>query len=162
MSTVYFAICYMGFYLAYTVIEIPHMAWASDIAQTADEKSKIFGYRGMTTYLGMLIFFVIPLLPFFETQDITPETLEISMMAAGLCMLPLLIVCIKNAPSASPALSRHKTKSTNKKLISFNPQPWRDTLKSIGANKILMIHLSAFVVNGIGVGDVARPDFFLC
>ena len=73
----------MAFYLGYTLFEIPHLSWANDFSISSMEKNTIYGYRGFGGYLGTLLFFVVPLLPIFETSEFTPETLKWSVLVAG-------------------------------------------------------------------------------
>ena len=143
ISTVYFVVWFFAFYLAYTVIEIPHIAWASDLAKTASEKSKIYGYRGVATYIGLLIFYGIPLLPFFGTNEITPETLEFSVILAGVIMLPLLYLCLTKTPSG--AINTAYKNGAQK-------QHWRTMFKSIIGNMPLLLFFSAYLISGFSVG----------
>ena len=86
------------FYLGWTLFEVPHLAWASELATETHEKNKIFGFRTATGYVGALFFYAIPLLPFFSTSDITPETLRWCAISAGLLILPTLYLCIRTIP----------------------------------------------------------------
>ena len=44
VSALYFAICFMAMTLAWTLFEIPHIAWANDIAVDSHEKTTIYGF----------------------------------------------------------------------------------------------------------------------
>jgi Na+/melibiose symporter-like transporter len=151
VSLVYFIVWFFAFYLAYTIIEIPHIAWASDLAKTAADKSKIYSFRGAATYIGLLIFYGIPLLPFFDTNEITPETLEVSVVLAGLVMLPLLLLCITKTPDGYTD-TNFEGVATNLNLPSVQKQDWRYTVKSIIGNTPLLLFLSAYVISGFSVG----------
>ena len=65
-----------------TLFEIPHVPWASELALTSADKAKIFSFRSVAGMLVWCAFILVPLLPFFDTQDITPETLKVSVMSA--------------------------------------------------------------------------------
>ena len=149
VSIAYFSIWFIALYLAMTLFEIPHAAWASELALTSTDKAKIFSYRSVAGLLGMAFFYLVPLLPFFDTQDITPETLKVSVISAGVLMLPLLYFCIKNTPNSSPldavspslANDQHDNKNSLRRL-----------LRSLLGNKPMVIFFSAFLMYGFGIG----------
>lgn len=91
----YFTGWFLTFYFAWTLFEMPHLAWPSVLAQTSEAKTRIYSFRVMAGYTGLLIFYTIPLLPIFETNAITPETLRVSVMVASILMLLFLTLCMK-------------------------------------------------------------------
>ena len=64
VSVAYFTFWFMALYLAMTLFEIPHSAWASELALTSADKAKIFSFRSVAGSLGMVCFYLVPLLPF--------------------------------------------------------------------------------------------------
>lgn len=149
VSVAYFTLCFMVFYLALTLFEIPHSAWASELARTSTDKARIFSYRSVAGLLGVAYFYLVPLLPFFETQDITPETLKVSVISAGVLMLPLLYFCIKNTPN-STSLGAASPRNTSDKLGKKNSL--RPLLHALFGNKPMVIFFSAFLMYGFGIG----------
>ncbi|MDC0000215.1 MFS transporter [Porticoccaceae bacterium] len=150
VSVTYFVLWFMVVYLAMTLFEIPHAAWASELARTSADKAKIFSYRSVSGLLGMACFYLVPVLPFFETHDITPETLEVSVTAAGVLMLPLLYICIKNTPNSTAkktTLRLHSKENKSGKNTSF-----RHLFDSLLGNRPLVIFFGAFLAYGFGVG----------
>lgn len=127
VSVFYFAFWLMAFYASWTLIETSHLAWASHLAPTSADKTKIFSVRGIVDYLGRIVFFTIPLLPFFATTEITPASLQISTIAAILVMLPCLYFSLTRTPDAFPAqpLNKGGKPSLRKKRSS-----WRE-LRSV-------------------------------
>ena len=144
----YFLVCFLVFYLAYTLFEIPHLAWGSQLATDSQEKNKVFGLRSFFVFFGTLLFFSMPLLPFFETNEITPETLKWSVVVAGVLMLPMLVICIKTVPCGrqqllqgfQPAASQAKKENI------------RSSIQSVVANKPLRILTAAHIFTGFGSG----------
>ena len=112
VGAVYFTFWYMVVYLAWTLFEIPHTAWASDLASSSKDKTLIYTYRAITGYIGMALFYAVPLLPLFDSTEITPATIEVSVIAAGVLMLPLLSLCLKGAPDGGARL-RNNTQVVN-------------------------------------------------
>jgi len=94
----YFLGWFLAFVVAWTTFEIPHMAWASELSLDSSGKTRLFAIRVSAGYLGLLLFYAVPLLPVFHTTTITPETLRWSATIAGLLILPLLVICLKVTP----------------------------------------------------------------
>ena len=149
VTVAYFTFWFMVFYLALTMFEIPHAAWASELARTSADKARIFSYRSIAGLLGMVCFYLVPLLPFFDTQDITPETLKVSVISAGVLMLPLLYFCIKNTPNSS---SLDAACNPNTGVQLDKQSSLRDLLRSLVGNKPMVIFFSAFLMYGFGIG----------
>ena len=114
VSTAYFAACLILFYMAHTLFDIPHITWGGEltysdetspgknnksgiVGKTIDkaiDKNKVYSLRVMSGYLGLILFYTIPQLPLFDTSDITPETLQVAAVVAGLLILVSLWVCV--------------------------------------------------------------------
>lgn len=146
VSKIYFLFWFLAFYLSFTLFEIPHLAWGGEITVSANERNKLYGFRALASYLGMLLFFSVPLLPFFDSDRFTPETLVWSVTAAGILMLPLLIVCIVTVPVATVS----KTHS---------PQVQQSLRQHVGVyievifrNQPFMVFLGAFFCSGAALG----------
>lgn len=147
VSGAYFLFWFLAFYLSYTLFEIPHLAWASELANDSREKNTIYGWRALSIFLGSLLFFAVPLLPLFETNAFTPQTMKWSVLGVGCLMLPTLIVCVIRVPNGSTGhATNHKNQSYQKK------EKLRDLLPSILGNTPLLWFLAAFFCTGTGVG----------
>lgn len=144
VTAVYFAFWLIIFYLGWTLFEIPHLSWASELASKSHEKTRLYSYRTAMGYLGLVLFYAIPLLPFFDTQDITPETLRWCAIVSGLIMLPALYLCVKAVPDG---------KVPEQILYGLDRQ---ENLKKIAGyfshNKPLLIHLGYCIFVGLGAG----------
>lgn len=145
-SVLYFITWIFLFYLAYTLFDIPHNAWASELAYTAADKSKIYSFRGTAIFIGSALFYLIPLLPFFETRDITPATLQVSIIVASVLMLIFLAVCMKYTPNGI-AINAIDSDTRPKKTVS-----WSLMARSIIGNKPLRIFFYGYIFYGLGVG----------
>ena len=141
----YFTAWFIIFYFAWTLFEIPHLAWSGVLAEASQSKAKIFSFRSVGGYIGLLLFYFIPLLPIFETSTITPETLKVLVFLVSILMLPSLVIClkIKDSPlSVEPNPSGFRLKKISTK----------HTLQSIIKNKPLLIFLSAFFMVAMANG----------
>lgn len=152
VSIVYFTIWFLAIYLAMTLFEVPHSAWASELALTSADKTKIFSFRSIAGLLGMVCFYVIPLLPIFETQDITPETLEFSVMSAAILMLIFLYFCLKKTPNPSLNDSIDVAATSNNEDGLKKNSSLVHLYHSIAGNKPLLIFFGAFLAYGFAVG----------
>ena len=106
-STIYFLCWLLLFYLGWTIFEISHAAWGGDLAREPADKTKIYSMRVGAGNIGLSVFYIIPLLPLFQTSDITPETLHWCAIVGVLLILPCLTICILRVPSGhelSPSL----------------------------------------------------------
>ena len=130
ISTTYFVVWFLLFYLAWTLFEIPHLAWAAELAQDTKAKNKIYSLRSMAGTLGILWFYLVPFLPFFPNHEFTPQTMQWAAVIAGLLMLPALYFCITGTSSrsnrfASQVTVHHAKKQTlwalRKELLSNKP-----------------------------------------
>ncbi len=139
VSSLYFLGWFLAFFLAWTLFEIPHLAWGGELAGDSDEKTKIYTLRMSCLHLGALLFFVVPLLPLFESSEITPQTLEVSVWVMGLFAVPLLYLCVKTVPDGYGVQSPKQ-------------QGLRQVLKAVLLNRPLVIFLTAYLFMGIGAG----------
>ena len=151
-SILYFSLCLFAFYLSYTLFDIPHNAWASELAQSASEKSIIFSFRSAGILFGLVLFYAIPLLPFFETRDITPETLKVSVITAGIMMVVFLAICIKYTPDGmQPSILKEAPKSEDTSTVNRFDR-LRAIYQSLIDNKPLCIFLASYISYGLGYG----------
>lgn len=150
VSAVYFLVWFLLFYLGYTLFEIPHMAWGGELAADSLEKNTIYGVRSSIIFLSSLLFFSIPLLPWFQSSEFTPQALAWSVLVAGILMLPLLYVCIRYVPN------RSAMGIVNTSHEEINPPEGKESLavfiQSIFANKPLLVLLGAFIFTGSAMG----------
>jgi len=145
VTVAYFSFWFILFYLGWTLFEIPHLAWGGNIAKGTDDKTKIYSGRAAAGYLGMLLFYSIPLLPFFPTNHITPETLRWCAIVSGALMLPTLYLCIKKVPDVNGG--DRSGKSTAKKIAGK-----KELIESFIHNKPFLNFLAVIIFAGLGIG----------
>ena len=107
-SILYFTVCLFLFYIGFTLFMIPHVAWGSDIAVSSRDKTSLFSYHTAGGYLGLVLFYGLPLLPIFATTEITPETLQYSVLFGGGLMFVGLCLCMRNVPEGRRSLTASK------------------------------------------------------
>jgi len=98
VTVVYFLVWYLLFYLAMTLFQIPHLTWGGEITPVSEQKNRVYAYRNYAAYMGMIIFTLIPILPFYEGTKITPEAMRYLVIVAALLLLPTLAIMLCHAP----------------------------------------------------------------
>jgi len=98
VSATYLMVSYFAFYFSFTLINIPHLAWGGEIVSDSSERSKVFAWRGAGGLIGFQLFAALPLLPFFPSDEFTPQTLKYTVILAGCLVLPCLYLCVKKVP----------------------------------------------------------------
>ena len=141
ISAGYLLGCLLAFYLSWTLFEIPHIAWGGELSVDSREKSKIYSIRYFFINTGILLFFVVPFLPFFKAEGFTMETMKWSVLIASILMFPLIYICIKTVPNG------HQYKSNaHQKIVSSS------FIAPIIRNRPLLIFLCSYALSGIGIG----------
>ena len=121
VSELYFLLSFLAFYLGYTLFDIPHMAWGSELTTSANETNSIFAWRAVAINCGVILFYCIPFLPVFESRDITPHTLQWAAVINGFLMLSMLFISMKLVPSKTGNEMHVKQREDNK-FQSLSPQ----------------------------------------
>ncbi|MDB4308333.1 MFS transporter [Porticoccaceae bacterium] len=152
VSTFYFTVCFLAFYFAWTLFEMPHITWASQLAPTSEAKTRIYSFRSVAKYIGWLLFYTVPLLPFFETSEITPETLKVCVILASVLMLVFLAISLTtNVDQTNDA--GHGVDTTllprDTDTVANPSQSFRHLLLSIVNDKPLVIFVGAYMLVAI-------------
>ena len=145
ISDTYFLIWFLIFYLAYTLFDIPHMAWGRQISGQSQDNNKIYTFRAFAASGGMLLFFAVPMLPFFESSSFTPTTLAWATVLAGTLMAPFLYICVKTVPNGAELVHAQPPK-TPKQGVG------KKFTRLIVGNKPFLIFIGAFFFSGVGLG----------
>jgi len=129
---------FLAFYLGYSLIEITHKAWGTDIARDYDGRSRIATMLAVAFAVGNLVFAVAPFLSRGGSLAFDAETL--SLVAWGVAtILPLsVLAAVWFAPSGQP---------TPVHRGGFNGM-----LFAVSANRPLRWFMSMFVLTGLGQG----------
>lgn len=143
-TLIYFALSLSVFFVGLTCVFIPYLAWGGELAVTSHEKTALFAANVAAGYVGLAIFYSIPILPFFETAEITPETMKWAAIFAVGFLLISLPICLYLVPEASSGAIAPK-----KSYVSVNL--WK-RLKSIFSNQPFNILLISYFLASTGLG----------
>ncbi|MEQ8266554.1 MAG: MFS transporter [Parvibaculum sp.] len=136
----YFVFWSMAFYLGWTMIEIPHTAWGAEVTQDYTGRNRVFLAKTVAAVAGTLCMALVPLLPFFETTEMTPDVMRV----IALIFLLFGPVCIGFAVYAAPAGAPAPSSAPSVNIWRF--------VATILANRPFLRFLSAFLINGLAAG----------
>lgn len=140
----YFTFWYMAFYLAMTIFIIPNTAWANEFTETSQDKTLVFSLMAMTSQGGTGLFYLIPLLPFFISTDITPEVLKVTVLVGAVLLLLGLIVALKVVPDGAAHTALDEADQQGHSLAEL--------LSALINNTPFLLYIGAFMCLGIGYG----------
>ncbi len=145
-GAVYFAVWLFLLYFAFTMIDIPHRAWGTEISRHYDERSRISTYVGLAGQVGTLTFALIPLIPIFAMKGYNAETLKFIAIFYVVLMPVVALVTSLWGPQGKPV-------ATDKPSIV-------GLFRSIGNNRPFWFFLVAAVIGGLG-GGIFYATIFL-
>ena len=150
VSIVYFTLWSLLFYLALTILMIPMYAWASELYSDSVERTSLFTAVSFAGIVGGLLFYLIPFLPLFETREITPETLRVSVVIGSILLLVGLYCAMKYVPNGPLVLVEElaeKGKSNQPKTSAF-----KGMYSAVKTNKPFQVFMLAYLCFGLGMG----------
>lgn len=145
-GALYFFLASVTVYIGWTMVEIPHGAWLSELSSDYNERSHISGIRTTAIYLGYVIFWSGPFLPMFATTEITPEvTTFLSYVVIVLLMVTMTWTVLK-VPAGN---------------VSNSVAPnLRTAMAGLIANKPLRLYATIVLASWLASGMVAGLYFF--
>ena len=135
----YFLICYMSLIFGWTVADIPHQAWQSDISHDYDDRIRVTTFRAFAERAGSWGFWFLPLLPIFATNEMTPEVIQF----LGWVLVILIPIFVASAVIWVPEGKNLATKKT---------EPIWGFIKELPSNKPMMLFVATMLVSGIADG----------
>ena len=141
VSIYYYLVWSMLFFLAWTSVDIPHNAWGAELTGQYDARATVFSFRIAFVYVGVVMFFALPLLPINQSPEYTPRTLKIALCIAAILMVTTLTVNHFFAPENRVLGQKDYSKPSPRKI-----------LKLLISNKPLIIFLITFFFAGVSLG----------
>ncbi len=138
-TVTYFMLWSFAYYLAFTISDVPHLVWGSELTRNYDERTRIYGIRAVAYKLGILLFYSLPLLPFYESSAYTPEVFNDAVMIGAVLTLIGLTLTWFKAPEGK------STPSTGHDSFLL-------IVKSITQNKPLQVYFLTYIFTGISYG----------
>ena len=147
----HFAFWYIAFHLAFTLFYIPYLAWANDFTQGSNEKAMLFSFLAIVSQAGGAIFYVVPLLPFFVSSEISPEVLKATALIAFAFLIPGLLVAYWYVPSGKRNTTQKSVAVDNFPRVSVMQRIY-DTICIFLSNKPFVIYVVAYMCLGMALG----------
>ena len=141
ISLTYYLGWSLVYFLAFTVAEIPHMAWGSELTTDYNQRAQIFGVRNIAGALGGLMFFALPLLPHYADGRYTPDVLRDAVWIGVLLMVSGLAWMWVRAPVGADRVASPAAKDSIKLLI-----------RSLASNKPLQVYFAGYLGVGLSLG----------
>jgi Na+/melibiose symporter-like transporter len=137
------------FYIGYTMHEVPHMAWGSELTPDYEQRAKLFSLRSMADTTGGFIYTLLPPILFYlgvtRTTDYSPAVFH-QLGFAVLVLFPVMItLAARYAPAGDVGTPAHGD--------------LRGLLSGAFSNAPLLRFLGAYVVAGAGSGIFAALFF---
>jgi Na+/melibiose symporter-like transporter len=145
-GALYFLIASIAVYIGWTMVEIPHGAWLSELSSDYEERSYISGVRTTAIYMGYVLFWLGPFLPMFKGTEITPE---VTGFLANVVIV-LIVVTVFWAVIGAPQGKADKYESPD----------LRAAVKGLVANKPLRLYVAIVLSSWTASGMVAGLYYF--
>lgn len=139
VTTTYYLVTLMAYFLAFTVSEIPHLTWGSELTLDYHRRAQVFGVRFMLSRLGILSFYALPLLPFYASTSYTPEILQDAVLIGAVMTVAGLVWMLVAAPAG---IAIHTAREDS----------WRLIRDSLVGNKPLLMYFAAYGCMGLAGG----------
>jgi GPH family glycoside/pentoside/hexuronide:cation symporter len=132
------SVAVVGFYTAYTLFEVPHMALGAELSTQTHERNRIFGVRQFMRIIGMFLAGTL------GTYLVGEGVAAASAMAYGLALLTVLLILggVSFLPPERPEFQGRGGES-----------PFR-ALRDVLANRHARLLLIVLFVDSIGVGSI--------
>jgi len=103
MTATYFAVCLVSTQIFWIAFDVPHLAWGAELVHDYDMRTRLFSLRNCMVTVGGCCFYVLPLLPIFDSSDITPQTLRCAAVIGSLYLLPAAFCAARFVPDTKPS-----------------------------------------------------------
>jgi len=139
VSYFYYLIWSLSFYLAWSLIDIPHAAWGAELVDDYNGRTQVYGYRSISLYIGLVAFSVLPFLPVFDGKEYTPQTLRGAVFIGAAFMLVALAASALIAPDG-------------KSVQTQSQDSFREVVSSIVRNRPLLHFMATYFSFSLSYG----------
>jgi glycoside/pentoside/hexuronide:cation symporter, GPH family len=144
-GVVYFGGWSFVFYVAYTMLNIPYMAWGAELAPDYQGRATVFTWYGVSSQVGGFLFFSAPLilvwLGLSKSSEFGGEQLHVVMLL-GILLLPFVLwLLYRNVPRRDEPAEKRPTIA--------------GALEALRRNRPLQLYILAFSISITGTGAFA-------
>jgi Na+/melibiose symporter-like transporter len=147
VTPLYLAIALFSFYLAWSMIQIPYLAWSGEVSSQYHERTRIAMYQGVAAALSLFLILFLPTI----IDQISPKDAALKLAAMGaviLISLPITLTLALRAVQDPPA---DKTDEAQLSVMAA-------ILLVLQEGPLIRVFLSDFAVS---VGQGIRSSLFL-
>ena len=145
-GAMYFLLASILVYIGWTMVEIPHGAWLSELSSDYSERSYISGARTTAIYLGHVLFWLGPFLPMFEGTEITPEVTGFLASVITVLIVVTVAWAVLGAPQGQAA--------------RYESPDLKAAFRGLVANKPLRLYVAIVLSSWTASGMVAGLYYF--
>lgn len=132
--------------LGSSLFDIAHSSWPREIYSDPRGREGLYTYRTIAHYLGLSLFYCLPLTPFFDVSDITPDTLIFLSQISAMLYVPLACYIFFGGSRIGTS---HDIQEKPNKNSCHDASP-AELLRDIRGNKSFLWFLLASVLFGFG------------
>lgn len=158
ISFLYFLFFLVAFSFSSTLMNTPHLTWGVELTRDVKGRSQRFSFRSMASFTSLLLFFCIPLLPIFETTEVTPETLSFAVYLSWVFMPLCLFICMRWV--SNPIVGRAEPTKNRDTIKETKAQRFKKARELIFGNKPLMLFYLANTLISLGYSMSNGLTFF--
>jgi Na+/melibiose symporter-like transporter len=146
ITPVYVGLALFAFYLAWSMVQIPYLAWSAEISSDYDERTRVATYQTVTSALALLLVLVLPTI----VDQVAPTNGALKLNVMGGLLLALLALAL---PLALRAFSEPPP-------AAAGPRPkLGETLRVIWSNPLLLRVLASDFA--VALGQSIRGALFV-
>ncbi len=140
----------VAFYLAWTIVYIPHQSWGGELATGYHERTRIAGYRETGAFLGYLLAAVVPLVYWKWIAGVASPSFEQIVQSIGVLFAVMLPIGVMWCLATVPAGARGVTEK---------PPSWGELYALVGRNRPFMRLAFAYFLDRLAMGTyfAAQP-----
>jgi glycoside/pentoside/hexuronide:cation symporter, GPH family len=138
-SAAYYLTWNLTFFIAYSLMEIPHVTWGGELTRDYSARSTVYSFRSAAIFCGFILWAGFPLLPLFATQEFTPQVLQnIGYAGCALVVLTMAWSAVR-APGGTPFIPQQR-------------DSWRTITRSVILNRPLWLLLLGYLFCVLALG----------
>ena len=120
VNTLYLWFAAFGFYVAWTMVQIPYQSWGVELSRKYEERSRITGIRETGTLVGVILATAAPVLVFSTPNPPLREVLWVFTVAL-LVLIPLtVLMAAVVTPAVPPVVARRPGPLASVRLLARN------------------------------------------
>ena len=161
VSTLYLWFSAFGFYVAWTMVQIPYQSWGVELSRQYEERSRITGIRETGTLVGVILATAAPVLVFSTPNPPLRDILWV-LTVALMVLIPatVLITCLVT-PAVPPIVAKRPGPMVSLRVLSRNRPLLRVLVGSFCMTLAAGVLNSGLLFLWAEVLELSRLDFLV-